>query len=112
MSTSEFNDPWDSGQVGFAFMTADEIRECFLIEGELTDGHFLKAKDLIVSEVGTYDAYLRGEVYGYIATNPKSSDEDSCWGFYDLKDVKGEAEAAAEGLAEQHLATWKDYVSH
>ena len=48
-------DKWDSGQVGFIYCTnADLEREGIDIE---------KAEELLRSEVKSYDAYLRGEIY-------------------------------------------------
>jgi hypothetical protein len=72
------SDPWDSGQVGFVYVTKDDILHEY---GEVTPETERLARRVIEGEVETYDRYLRGEVYGYeIFENGKFY--DSCWGFY------------------------------
>jgi len=87
ISTSPFSCPWDSGRVGFIYAkrgaedTTDERLERYL-----------------KGEVDTYDAYISGEVYGFVleravpfkkergdgkVTEGVDWDEEcSCWGFY------------------------------
>ena len=75
---------WDSGQVGFAFIT----RETALKEWggkRLTKAVIDKAEACIRSEVETYDQYLRGDVYGYVIEDEDGDTLDSCWGFYGLE---------------------------
>ena len=90
MSTEDFGDPWDSGQVGWYVITKEEAFKAF---SEVTEENWKeRAKAYIRGEVETYDQYLRGEVYGYklYSYTPKckwsTSDdmtyEDSCYGFY------------------------------
>lgn len=87
MSTKPFSCPWDSGQVGFIYAKrgAEDM-----IDEQLE--RYLKG------EVDTYDAYISGEVYGFVleravpfkkervdgkVTEDVDWDEvDSCWGFY------------------------------
>jgi len=87
MSTSSFNDPWDSGQVGWIYVSkADALKE--FGSAELTDDIRKRAEDLMHSEVAVYDCYLRGECYGFeLYKNGELT--DSCWGFLgDLDSVK------------------------
>lgn len=81
LATSPFSCPWDSGQVGFIFVTADTIRREFHCK---RIGKRIRAKveALMASELAVYNQYLNGEVYGFVLTDPKGEDEDSCWGFY------------------------------
>lgn len=81
-----FTDPWDAGQVGFAYMTrADVVREF----GKWNKATKDKARRLILGEVETYDDYLTGNVYGYVVTDADGEDIDSCWGFFgDYDDPK------------------------
>lgn len=62
MSTSPYSCPWDSGQVGFAVITHEEIIQEF---GEVTKDTLTQAKANIEGEVSDYDLYLTGEVYYY-----------------------------------------------
>lgn len=62
MSTTDFNDRWDSGQVGIIFVSNDKIKEEYevdLIEPVLR----LQVEERLKEEVAEYDAYLRGECY-------------------------------------------------
>lgn len=80
MNTSGFNCPWDSGQVGFIFVSAKKIREYFAIK-RVTK----KVRERVIAsldgEVETYNQYLCGEVYGYRIEGGKY-DGDSCGGFF------------------------------
>lgn len=80
-------DQWDSGQVGFVYVTKDDILHEY---GEVTPETERRARQVIEGEVETYDRYLRGDVYGYeIYENGKCV--DSCWGFYcDYEEVPAE----------------------
>ena len=66
-----FGCPWDSWQVGWHYIERPEA-------GEMTNQQM---KDLLEAELDTYDAYLRGAVFGY------TTEDDSCWGFYSLQDI-------------------------
>jgi len=85
MSTSPFSCPWDSGQVGIIFCTHDEIREEFGPKGRALQHISKKAVSsafkLMRQEVETYDAFLKGDVYGYVLEDPEGEEIDSCWGF-------------------------------
>lgn len=59
-----------------------------------TPEHF---EAVIDQELETYTKYTNGEVYGYTLYDEKGEMVDSCWGFYDIKDIK-------ENLPED----WKD----
>lgn len=94
MSTAPFSCQWDSGQVGFAFIT----RERALSEygGKvLTAATRAKALSLIVGEVETYDMYLTGDVWGYVLEDEAGEQTDSMWGCYGLDYAREEGERAA-----------------
>lgn len=104
MSTGAFGDPWDSGQVGWAYMTPEMITWEYGNKGalELTLEMVEKARALIKSEVRVYDQYLRGECYGYVVRDPETSEVlDSCWGFLgDEKYALEEGQLVAEAIAD------------
>lgn len=79
MNTTGFHCPWDSGQVGFIYVSLANIRKDYKTK-LVTKKYREKARQLLVAEVSTYDDYLRGEVYGFEIIK---DDEviDSCWGF-------------------------------
>ena len=86
MQTTSFNDPWDSGQVGWIYVSKEDALKEFGGE-KMTGALRKKAEDLMRSEVAAYDSYLRGECYGFeLYKNGELT--DSCWGFMgDLADV-------------------------
>jgi hypothetical protein len=90
-----FNCPWDSGQVGFVVVSREKMLENW---GNKIFTRVLKIKALEVAqgEVKEYDAYLRGEVYGFVIDD---GDGDSCWGYIgDIADVIEEAKEAVDHI--------------
>lgn len=79
-TTSEFFracDPhgFDWSQLGFIYVPLSKVRKDSGVK-RISKRIRKRITDILVSEVETYDQYLRGEVYGYVRG------EDSCWGFY------------------------------
>ncbi|AOQ24595.1 hypothetical protein MTAT_19380 [Moorella thermoacetica] len=90
ISTESFNDPWDSGWVGWIYVLDEDIKKEFHVD-EITDEIRQKTVDILKGEVETYDMYLQGEVYGYVLEEKikcpccghvQTQEIDSCWGFY------------------------------
>lgn len=89
ISTRDFKDSWDSGQVGYIYVTHKKIKEEY---GKVTKATKARAEKMLRSEVETYDQYLRSAVYGFVVeAKPKKypccghetiEQLDSCWGFY------------------------------
>lgn len=97
-----YNDPWDAGAVGFAWITKKEAIEQV---GYSEDEWIEKASLLIQGVVETYNAYLNGDIYGYVLyeKEPDGSikELDSVGGFYG-SDVfeNGMTDSVGEGLRE------------
>lgn len=90
VSTSPFSCQWDSGQVGWVYITKDDAIKMGV---ETWDKDRLtKALD---GEVKTYADYLSGNVYGYVI---RDGDEevDSSWGIYGSDTVEEDARVTAE----------------
>ena len=81
MSTSPFTCPWDSGQVGFIYATAEAIRKGFEVK-RITKKTLEKAQRCLEAEVETYDQFITGEVYGFIVEDENGEEIDSCWGYF------------------------------
>ena len=87
---------WDSGTVGVIFDTTESREE--------TGVELENVEKALRQEIEEYDAYLRGEVYGYVVAHDEP-DMDSCWGFIgDIKWAKEEAESSAEYIAKERRA--------
>lgn len=95
--TSPFNDPWDSGQIGFIFTTKAKIRENYG-KPRVTKAIIESATAELEAEVEEYDRYLTGEVYGYMITDTDYAEdgpEEVVWGFYGVEYVREAARSAA-----------------
>ena len=93
-----YNDRWDSGCVGFVYVTKEELfkERIGMVEEKWEE----QADRYIESEVDMYDQYLVGDTYGFTLTKMVTKQEkcphcgevireyeeeevdDSCWGFY------------------------------
>lgn len=92
MNTTGFHCPWDSGQVGFIFISKEKMRKEY---SKKRISKQLKARiaGYLRNEVGTYDQYLTGDCYGYVITDTEEdSQTDSCWGFFGADVCMEEAE--------------------
>lgn len=87
MSTGPFSCHWDSGQVGYIYIShADIIKEYGKPMAFNTIEGYLK------QEIKTYDQFLTGNVYGIVKetynVDKEQIDCDSCWMFYGFEDAK------------------------
>ncbi len=98
MNTGGFSCPWDSGQVGFIYISREQVRKCYGWE-RISKKREQEIRDCLESEVKIYDQYLTGDMYGgtlykYPVAH-KTLDNvneqldiddleetDSCWGFF------------------------------
>lgn len=98
ISTSSFSCPWDSGQLGIIYMTAEDYRNNWMVK-RMNRKNALKC---LQSEVDEYDDYLQGNVHGYTITDTETDDVvDSCWGYIgDVKYAQEEGESALRATFE------------
>lgn len=95
MRTSSFSCPWDSGQVGFIYVTAAKLKAEY---GDAPDA-IERATKYLIGEVEEYASFIEGDCYGYIVEDPDGEQLDSCWGFIGFDYAKQEAIEAADWLA-------------
>jgi hypothetical protein len=79
MSTSSFSCRWDSGQVGFIYVTKEKVRKEYGWK-LLTKERIAKIEAILKGEVEVYDQYLTGDVWGFEVI--EDDKVDSCWGFF------------------------------
>ncbi|NDQ57295.1 MAG: hypothetical protein GZ088_09505 [Acidipila sp.] len=90
ISSTPFDCRWDSGQIGFAFITKAQIAD----EWGTDPDALASAEKYLQGEVETYDQYLRNDVYGFVVRDA-SAVQSSCWGFYGIEHCRDEAKATA-----------------
>lgn len=100
LSIGRFNDPFDSGQLGFIYVEKKKVLK------EFSRKHWNKSlEDKVIhnlkGEIETYDDYLNNNVYGYAIWKEYETDEDedveydmmdsidSLWGIYPDHIVRG-----------------------
>jgi len=97
ISTTPFSCPWDSGQIGFVYVSKKAIQKEY---GRCTKLARKKAEKVLLSEVETYDQYIRGEVYGYKIMKDEK-EIDSCWSWFgDYKEMIKECKIIIENKLE------------
>lgn len=82
---------WDSGTVGFAYVTREKIIAEY---GAYNKKTHKKAYECAMAELDEYCKFIEGDVYGYVIEY--GEEEESVWGFIGFDYVKKEARAAAK----------------
>jgi hypothetical protein len=92
---------WDSGQLGWAYITAETWRDCTGREifWPASQADQQRARELITADVEQYGAYLNGECFGYRVTDQYSKELDSCWGIIGYEWAEQEANMSADQSA-------------
>lgn len=95
MKTKPFGCPWDSGQVGWIYVTHETVAREFSSDHTVDDWE--RAEYALKQEIETYDQYITGEVYGFVLEKEdvcnrcgqETSDMlDSLWGLYGYEDLE------------------------
>jgi hypothetical protein len=73
---------FDNSNNGFYIVTDKSLAR------QGTPNETVTIERIIKAELETYNAYANGEVYGFKLFDEKGDEIDSCWGFYDLDDIK------------------------
>jgi hypothetical protein len=103
MSTGSFSCKWDSGQIGWIFVTKEQVRKEYNVK-KISKDLIEKVTRVLEGEVETYDQYLTGDVYGYRISKIDVCDKgcehkdeiDSCWGYYGIESVEEEGNSMLE----------------
>lgn len=82
-----YNCRWDSGTIGFAIVTKEDIRNNWGVK-RVTQKLIDHAERILEAEVETLDQAISGEVYSFIIEDEDGEVEESCGGFYgsDIKE--------------------------
>jgi hypothetical protein len=95
ISTSPFGCQWDSGQIGWVFITEKQLQ---YITGDSSGHTETNLEEIIDSDVKTYDHYITGEVYQYTIYEIETCDKghehksivESCGSFFSEEDCESE----------------------
>lgn len=98
MNTDGFHCPWDSGQVGWIYVLDSDARGLFGWK-RISAKRRAELLNYLRSEVGSYNDYLSGNVYGYRVEDKDGVELDSCWGLYGLNWARREAKSYADNMA-------------
>ena len=80
ISTEPFSCRWDSGKLGFIYVTHEEAKKRMGWKS-ITPKRKEKLLEILKNEVTTYDQYITGEVYGFKIME-EGEEVDSCWGIF------------------------------
>lgn len=98
MNTTGFSCPWDSGQIGFIFISKEKMRyeySCKRVSMKLSR----RVAGYLKSEVQTYDQYLTGDIWHYCITNTETDEEvDAVGGYFGSSDAMESAEETVKYL--------------
>ena len=81
MATTPFGCRWDSGKVGYIYLSKAKAREEYGYK-LITKARREKLLSYLKSEVNEYDQYITGDVYSFEVQDENGEHIDSCGGFY------------------------------
>ena len=90
IATKPFGCKWDSGQIGFIYLTEKEAKDIPKDQWE----------NVLQGEIKEYDSYLRGDVWGY-KINKDGEELEACSGFYGEEYCLTEAKSQCDYLLRQ-----------
>ena len=95
VSTDAFSCRWDSGQVGWVYITQSKKDKMGFPDTYTLDMY----ENIIREEVKTYNDYLNGQVFGYEVVGKDGDVLESCWGFVgDMEGCLSQGKLAAESV--------------
>lgn len=113
ISNTDFGDRWDSGQIGYIFVTKEEVQREY--GSEVTEAMKELIRERLIDETELYNKYLQGECYGFRITDEKGEQVDGCGGFFGdnlnsvLQEMRNNVNAEYEGVfkkMERHLSAY------
>lgn len=86
LSTTPFSCQWDSGTLGFIYVTREKMMEWQPSWKRMTAHRIKTVKAWLVAEIDVLDKFQSGEVYGFQCFED-GEEIDACWGFYDFTNM-------------------------
>ena len=101
MRTVPFSCPWDSGQVGFIYVTKDAVRKEWGVK-RISAKLRQTVIDNLIGEVKMYDQYLTGDVWFFSIKDRFEDVVDSYGGFFGYDHCEEEAQSMAKWHESRH----------
>lgn len=95
LSSGDFGDPWDSGQVGWIYCLPEAMRKEYSCK-RITQKIREDVIRVLTGEVQEYGRYVNGECYSYVIEDANGEHLDSCCGFIGYEYAREAAEEAAQ----------------
>lgn len=108
VSVNDFNDSWDSGQLGFIYCTKQDAQKWF----NNTDVTEEEIKKELTAEVEEYNDYLNGAWYGFLIEGLDGEVEDSCGGFRYDGSMKKLASEMKSYVSDKYCALFDKLVAN
>lgn len=108
VSVNDFNDAWDSGQLGFIYCTKQDAQKWF----NNTDVTEDEIKKELTAEVEEYNDYLNGAWYGFLIEGLDGEVEDSCGGFRYDGSMKKLASEMKSYVSDKYYALFDKLVAN
>lgn len=108
VSVNDFNDSWDSGQLGLIYCTKQDAQKWF----NNTDVTEDEIKKELTAEVEEYNDYLNGAWYGFLIEGLDGEVEDSCGGFRYDGSMKKLASEMKSYVSDKHYALFDKLVAN
>lgn len=98
--------PWDSGQVGFALLSKEDINNF-----GLEDFSYDKLVDLLIEDLEVFGQYMNGTSYEYQILDEHGNVIDSCTGYYKLEYAMESGVADAKSLIKyEEQKAWEKFM--
>ena len=108
VSVNDFNDSWDSGQLGFIYCTKQDAKKWFN-KPDVTEDEIKKE---LTAEVEEYNDYLNGAWYGFLIEGLDGEVEDSCGGFRYAGSMKKLASEMKSYVSDKYYALFDKLVAN
>jgi len=94
---------WDWGQVGYIYVTKDELRAEFGVQ-RLSKARLKQAEEILRQEVAVYNMWLQGDVWAYTIESRSTGEIlDSCGGCYGIDALRFQVPEEYHDLLEEVL---------
>lgn len=80
ISNNDFGDRFDSGQVGYIYITKEKAQNEY--HCELDEKLAERIREMLIEETKMYDQYLQGDCYAFKIKDEQGEEIDACSGFF------------------------------